>query len=235
MTAASAPAGRTSARASANRGTRCCGLHGYAEGRGICNTECHYNAKSERNCHFERPWAVSSRRYASVICSISDGLCILATRHRRDEIDNAPDKTNSAIPVLLALLDREQHSHLRNHFLDAVNIDLSKSFFICAAKNLADISPLLLDQLIRHPAGRRSWSKGSSPPDKEGACFKAHAEADRGPAWHQGRLPCWANRSRYDQTLWRCCPLCQWRKPMEEGLDRVAALCGCPPAREITA
>jgi ATP-dependent Lon protease len=64
-----------------------------------------------------------------------------------DEIDKVPDKTNSAVPVLLALLDREQQAHFRDHFLDAVNIDLSKSLFICTANNLADISPPLLDRL----------------------------------------------------------------------------------------
>jgi hypothetical protein len=64
-----------------------------------------------------------------------------------DEIDKAPDKTNSAIPVLLALLDREQQANFRDHFLDAVNIDLSKSLFICTANSLADISPPLLDRL----------------------------------------------------------------------------------------
>jgi MoxR-like ATPase len=64
-----------------------------------------------------------------------------------DEIDKVPDKTNSAVPVLLALLDREQQAHFRDHFLDAVNIDLSKSLIICTANNLADISPPLLDRL----------------------------------------------------------------------------------------
>ena len=57
------------------------------------------------------------------------------------------DKSNSAVSVLLALLDREQQAHFRDHFLDAVTIDLSKSVFICTANNVADISPALLDRL----------------------------------------------------------------------------------------
>jgi hypothetical protein len=64
-----------------------------------------------------------------------------------DEIDKVPARATSAVPVLLAVLDSEQQAHFRDHFLDAVNIDLSNSVFICTANNLEDISPPLLDRL----------------------------------------------------------------------------------------
>jgi hypothetical protein len=64
-----------------------------------------------------------------------------------DEIDKVADKSNSAVPVLLALLDREQQAHFRDHFLDAVTLDLASSVFICTANNLDDIAAPLRDRL----------------------------------------------------------------------------------------
>jgi len=64
-----------------------------------------------------------------------------------DEIDKVPANDRSAVPVLLNLLDPEQQAEFRDHFLDAVAIDLSRSLFICTANNLDDITPPLRDRL----------------------------------------------------------------------------------------
>jgi ATP-dependent Lon protease len=64
-----------------------------------------------------------------------------------DEIDKVSDDHRSAVPVLLALLDPEQHADFRDKFLDAVPIDLSQTVFICTANKLEDIPAPLLDRL----------------------------------------------------------------------------------------
>lgn len=46
-----------------------------------------------------------------------------------------------------AFLDPEPQAHFRDHFLDAISIDLSTTLFICTANNLEDISPPFWDRL----------------------------------------------------------------------------------------
>ena len=64
-----------------------------------------------------------------------------------DEIDKVSVGRRSAVPVLLAILDPEQHADFRDHFLDTVPIDLSRTVFICTANNLEDIPAPLRDRL----------------------------------------------------------------------------------------
>lgn len=66
-----------------------------------------------------------------------------------DELDKASAKEGTRTDImsaLLEILDPEQNSSFRDHYLD-FPIDLSKVLFVCTANNLGTISTALLDRL----------------------------------------------------------------------------------------
>ena len=79
--------------------------------------------------------------------------CLLRTKVNNpvvllDEIDKIRDRGwgGSASAALLEILDPEQNTAFKDHFLD-IGIDISNIMFICTANSVKDIHPALLDRL----------------------------------------------------------------------------------------